>query len=273
LSTVTETIRFHPFPVQGIDAMTAVSARSYPRHTHDQYGIGTVDAGGHAWWSDRGRFEAGPGQLICLNPGEVHDGWAIGEQPRAWRMLYIEPSVMDSSLADVRDGAHTDFTFGAAAFADPRVRTLLDRAYRYAAGPPGTANAMACDVVLLQLVSRLRAHATTAFRRTTRASACVRRVRARIDANPAAPYTLVELAGAVGLSRYQLIRGFAREVGLTPHAYIVQQRIALARRLIKARNDLADAALASGFFDQSHLTRCFVRQFGVTPGRYAAAVQ
>jgi AraC-like DNA-binding protein len=27
----------------------------------------------------------------------------------------------------------------------------------------------------------------------------------------------------------------------------------------------------AGFFDQSHLTRCFVRHFGVTPGRYAAA--
>jgi AraC-like DNA-binding protein len=266
-----ETIRFQPFPVQGIDAMTAVSARSYPRHTHDQYGIGTVDAGGHAWWSDRGRFDEGPGRIINLNPGEVHDGWAIGERPRTWRMLYIEPSVMDASLADVGDGACVPFTFGAAAFADPLVGRLLERAYRYASLPANPANTMACEVVFLHLVSRLRAHATEArLMRDRPATTCVRRARERIDADPSAPCTLQQLASELGVSRFQLIRGFARDVGITPHAYIVQQRIALARRLIRARHDLAETALLSGFFDQSHLTRCFLKQFGVTPGRYAS---
>ena len=269
-----ETIRFHPFPVSGIDVMTAVSARSFPRHTHDQYGIGVVDGGGHAWWSDRGRFEAGPGRLISLNPGEVHDGWAIGSQPRSWRMLYIEPSLMENSLADIGEGAGAPFTFAPAAFSDPRVASFLDRAYRGASVPMTPANAMACEVVILRLVARLRQHATEGRRlHDTALTACVRRVRAKIDADPAAPYTLVELAKEAGLSRYQLIRGFAREVGLTPHAYIVQRRIALARRLIKARNDLTETALMSGFFDQSHLTRCFVKQFGVTPGRYASQVR
>jgi AraC-like DNA-binding protein len=269
-----ETIRFHPFPLLGIDAMTAVSVRSYPRHMHDQYAIGTVDAGGHAWWSDRGRFEAGPGRLICLNPGEMHDGWAIGERPRSWRMLYLEPSLMDSSLAEISDGACATFAFGAAAFADPLLGGLLDRAYRYASLPTTPASTMACEVVILQLISRLRRHATESrLMRETPATAWVRRSRSRIDADPAAPYTLVQLASEAGVSRYQLIRGFAREVGLTPHAYIMQQRIALARKLIKARKDLAETALISGFFDQSHLTRCFLRQFGVTPGRYASQVQ
>ena len=57
--------------------------------------------------------------------------------------------------------------------------------------------------------------------------------RHRIDADPAAPVTLIELARDSGVSRYQLIRAFA-QVGLTPHAYILQRRIALAQRLIRA---------------------------------------
>jgi AraC-like DNA-binding protein len=44
----------------------------------------------------------------------------------------------------------------------------------------------------------------------------------------------------------------------------------LARRLIRARRPLAEIALVAGFCDQSHLTRYFVRQFGVTPSRYAS---
>jgi hypothetical protein len=67
-------VRFHDFPVAGIDAMTASTAHAFPRHTHDQYGIGVIDAGGHSSWSGRGQVEAGAGSLICVNPGEVHDG-------------------------------------------------------------------------------------------------------------------------------------------------------------------------------------------------------
>jgi AraC-like DNA-binding protein len=85
---------------------------------------------------------------------------------------------------------------------------------------------------------------------------------------PAANLTLASLAAEISTSRYQLLRAFSRERGLTPHAYIVQQRLALARRLIRAGSPLVDAASATGFSDQSHLTRMFARQFGVTPARY-----
>jgi AraC-like DNA-binding protein len=102
-------------------------------------------------------------------------------------------------------------------------------------------------------------------------TATIRRARERIDADPSARLSLTDLAGEVGLSRYQLLRGFARELGLTPHAYILQKRIALARRLIRGGRALAEAAAIAGFYDQSHLTRCFVRQFGVTPSRYASS--
>jgi len=98
----------------------------------------------------------------------------------------------------------------------------------------------------------------------------VRRAKHRIDQDPAAQLTLADLAGEAGVSRFQLLRGFARELGLTPHAYIVQQRLALARRLIRAGRCLAETSLVAGFCDQSHMTRCFVRHFGVTPSRYAS---
>lgn len=71
------------------------------------------------------------------------------------------------------------------------------------------------------------------------------------------------------MSRFQLVRGFARSFGLTPHAYIVQRRLDAARRLIAAGTGLADAASDCGFADQSHFTRVFVRRYGLTPGSYA----
>jgi AraC-like DNA-binding protein len=267
---MSECIRFHDFPVAGIDPMTASTARAFPKHTHDQYGIGVIDSGGHASWSGRGQVEAGPGNFICVNPGEVHDGRAIAHRSRSWRILYLDPAVMEEMRSDILEGAWVSFTFAAPVFADDRMRRLFDAAFAYAASDTEPDNKMACETAMLSLLARLGAHSTAGPANTEGPTACIRRARDRIDAAPAAQLTLVDLAGEAGLSRYQLLRGFARELGLTPHAYILQRRIALARRLIRAGHPLAEAAVIAGFYDQSHLTRCFVRQFGVTPSRYAS---
>ena len=93
-----------------------------------------------------------------------------------------------------------------------------------------------------------------------------------MDDDPTAGVTLADLARESGMSRFQLLRGFAKATGLTPHAYLVQRRINLARRLIAGGTPLAEAAMDSGFTDQSHMTRIFVRKYGITPGAYALAM-
>ncbi|WP_449405942.1 helix-turn-helix domain-containing protein [Massilia phosphatilytica] len=57
------------------------------------------------------------------------------------------------------------------------------------------------------------------------------------------------------------LRQFAGATGLTPHAYLIQRRIEAARALLARGAALADAAAASGFADQSHMTRIFIRTY------------
>jgi AraC-like DNA-binding protein len=266
---MSDNVRFHRFPLAGIDAMSAATSRSFARHTHDQYGVGVIDDGGHASASDRKQVEAGPGDLIFVNPGEIHDGRAIGGRSRSWRMLYIDPSVMDAARTDVRDGAKSSITFAGAVHADECLRHLFNVAFSHVNGMTERGDRMACETALLRLVARLDVNSASAARREAALTPPVRRARDRIDADPSAPLTLADLAAEIGTSRYQLLRAFARELGTTPHAYIVQRRIALARRLIREGTPLVDAATIAGFSDQSHLTRRFVCQFGVTPGRYS----
>jgi AraC-like DNA-binding protein len=211
--------------------------------------------------------EAGPGDFICVNPGEVHDGQAIGRRARTWRILYFDPAVMYDARADVLDGAATDSTFAEPVFADLTMRTAFESTFAFAASTSRSAD-MACETAVLNFVARLCAHFTSGRCDELAFSPSIRRARARVDDDPAARLTLAQLAREAGLSRYQLIRGFARELRQTPHAYILQRRIALARRLIRSGRELAEVAAVAGFYDQSHLTRCFTRQFGVTPKRY-----
>lgn len=83
--------------------------------------------------------------------------------------------------------------------------------------------------------------------------------------------SLDDLADIAGLSRFHLLRAFARELGVPPHEYQIQLRVAEARRLRHGQSIL-EVAYELGFADQSHLTRHFKRIIGVTPGAYVRAV-
>src|SRR3954464_6320917 len=94
----------------GIHAVLARTAHVFPRHTHDDFGVGVITSGAQSWHSGRAQVEAGAGSAIAVNPGEVHDGTPIGGG-RAWRMLYISPSVLQAAADDVFEDVRLEFEF------------------------------------------------------------------------------------------------------------------------------------------------------------------
>jgi AraC-like DNA-binding protein len=82
-----------------------------------------------------------------------------------------------------------------------------------------------------------------------------------------------DLARAVGLSRFQVCRQFREAYGVPPSAYLRQVRLREAKRRLAAGDAIADAAVTTGFADQSHLTRWFRRTYGITPGVYQRGIR
>lgn len=78
--------------------------------------------------------------------------------------------------------------------------------------------------------------------------------------------SLVEIARVINISPTYFASLFKRAMGITPHKYVIQQRVERAKLLL-SKTDLAiaDIALEVGFSNQSHLTRHFKRLTGVTP--------
>jgi AraC-like DNA-binding protein len=97
----------------------------------------------------------------------------------------------------------------------------------------------------------------------------LRRVREYIEAHIAGNIELDALAAAAGLSVFHFARAFKQSTGMTPHSYVLGQRIKRAQELL-ASTDLpvASIALATGFSDQSHLARHFRAQVGVRPSAF-----
>ena len=101
-----------------------------------------------------------------------------------------------------------------------------------------------------------------------------RRAKALLMENLSGDLQLSTLARECGLSTTQFSRAFRKSVGMPPHRWIIQQRIALAKTLLRdAPISLAEIALACGFSDQSHFTRFFSAAVGVSPGLWRRNVR
>ena len=100
-------------------------------------------------------------------------------------------------------------------------------------------------------------------------SACrveVERTCAFIRSHYARHITLEELSLQAGLSKSALVRAFAKAKGVTPYRYLMAVRISEARRLLERGVSSAEAAVETGFSDQSHFTNYFTAFTGLTPG-------
>jgi AraC family transcriptional regulator len=98
-----------------------------------------------------------------------------------------------------------------------------------------------------------------------------RRVIDYIEAHLACDLQLLELSAVAGISRSHFARAFRNTVGMAPHAFVLQRRLARAVELLTPRTlSMREVAARCGFADQAHLTRTFKSQFGHPPSLHVS---
>ncbi len=80
--------------------------------------------------------------------------------------------------------------------------------------------------------------------------------------------TLEELCRCSGMSKSTLLRAFTKEKGVTPYRYLQSVRIGEAKKLLERGVSPSDAALQTGFSDQSHFSNFFSMFIGLSPAAY-----
>jgi AraC-like DNA-binding protein len=255
----------------GLDFLAATfSTHAYAPHTHDTYVIGCIETGCEMWHTRGRRHYAGADDLAFNNPLDVHDGI-----PHAggysYRMTYPSVALIQSIASDLCGGRVTSTPFFREPMArDPEGLGLFRRAHRTIESGE---DRLAGEECLTRAYARfLAVFADVGVAPLGSERGAVARARSLIEDRYAEDLALDDFARAAGLSRHHLIRAFRREVGLTPHAYLVDVRVRRAQDLLRGGERPATVAAAVGFADQSHLTRAFKARLAVGPGAYRRAV-
>lgn len=208
-------VYLHRAPRMGITVMELASNHSFPRHSHGEYGIGVVLSGAQRSWSGIGSVESLPGDVITVNPGELHDGHPVDGAVRRWRIIYFEPKALSRQFTP---DVSREIEFASPSLTDQNLGRWISRLFdRLLEG----ADRLGVEEIVAQVVPRLMSPEVRPARDARTYSAPVKKARARIDDDPSRPVTLAELAALSGLSRYQIVRAFSRELGTTPYAYVI----------------------------------------------------
>ncbi|MDR5805617.1 AraC family transcriptional regulator [Caballeronia sp. LZ001] len=253
----------HAESSSGIERIEAFfGGKAYGWHRHDTYAIGRTMTGVQSFNYRRELRHSLPGQTMVLHPDEAHDGHAGTGDGFRYRMLYVEPAMIQAALG----GRALPFISGGTTM-DARVSAATEALLAQTLREP-----LAQNDALAELAFALAQAAGVTTSRDTGDYASAVLAKDFLLANCDRIVTMEELERATGRDRYSLSRDFRLFFGTSPYRYLTMRRLDVARRLVLTGASLADVAASAGFADQSHMTRQFTRTFGMPPARWRACV-
>ena len=253
---------------QGLQRIEAqFASHGYDPHRHDTYSFGCTLSGIQSFDYRGARRDSIPGRSIVLHPDEVHDGRAGTDAGFHYRMLYVEPRLIQAAL-----GARaTALPFIQGGISDDPILSKTVAATLEDLSRP--LEPLEIDQMILDLseaILRLDSSARSARKRneTSLYSQAVETAREFLEAEAVRQVHSSELEEITGLERHELSRQFRRRLGTSPYRYLTLRRLTHAREKIGHGEALGEVAISCGFADQSHMTRAFGSAYGMAPGRW-----
>lgn len=253
-----DTLKLEAYRFEGI-------VQSFPSHFHEHYVIGFVEAGRRALFCRNREYVIEKGGIVLFNPGDSHacaqsdagifdfSGLNISRE----RMLELAEEV--SGRRELPGFSKNVIYDGEAVRYLRRLHEMVMKGF----------DDLGKEETLLFLLSLLVQNYGQPFSR------CVPKCRQEIE--KACAYirehfiesmNLEQICLHVGLSKSTLLRAFTKEKGVTPYRYLETVRINEAKKLLSGGTPPVEAAMRTGFSDQSHFTNYFSQFIGLTPGSY-----
>ncbi|TDN49433.1 AraC-like DNA-binding protein [Buttiauxella sp. JUb87] len=240
-----------------------ISRYAFEPHTHEAFGVGTVTMGAERFRYRGVQHVAATDSLVLMNPDELHTGEAATEDGWQYRMIYLEPDILEAVTGS------RNWSFNEVVTCDPLRASHVSRLIN---GLWNENDQLAQQGLLLNLIDTFKPYAHHLPMTRQESAHRFEQIRDYLHDNYMHPVTLDELAAVVSLSPYHFQRMFKAHFHATPHQMLMAIRLWHAKRLLTNGMPAAQVAAASGLTDQAHLTRAFSQRYGITPVRYQKQV-
>ncbi|MFI8479588.1 AraC family transcriptional regulator [Pseudomonas sp. NPDC078700] len=258
--------------VPSIEARSIIDGRKvcYAPHAHAHFSIGVITAGSCTYTNGEQQHTISQGTSVLMNPQAVHACNPVDELPWSYRMLYVDCQWLAEVQALARDDLPGEFQgYQPVLSICPALYNAFNQFYEQLLDDSHSADVkQAAALDFFQLMHRTLTPEDGSTSAPEQVHAKLELAAEFIRENCAQPLNLQQISEAASLSRSYLIRAFRQHFGMTPHAYLTNQRVQLAQCLLKRGELIADAALTAGFADQAHLQRTFKQLLAATPGQY-----
>ncbi len=240
--------------------------QKFPAHFHEYYVIGFIEEGQRHLICQGKEYIINPGDLLLFNPYDVHSCEQIDGKTLDYRCINVTPDAMKKAVFDI-NGSESLPRFNSNVVQRSEAVSSLKELHLQILN--GEREFKKEELFLYLLEELMHDHSNLSFFSSAAdTSDEIKTICSYLEDNYTNKITLDELSKLIGWSKYRLLRSFTKQKGISPYSYLETVRINQAKKLLEQGQKPIDVSFLTGFSDQSHLTRFFKSQVGLTPKQY-----
>ncbi|MPW25443.1 helix-turn-helix domain-containing protein [Alkalibaculum sp. M08DMB] len=239
--------------------------QKFPNHFHEHYVIGFVESGKRYMTCKNKDYTINTGDLLLFNPLDNHACHQIDNKPLDWRSINIKQDIMRETVKQITGIDYIpNFTTTVAYQSEALLpmRELHGLIMDHRKDFKKEENFL---FLIEQLISQYTEPTQDSL---SEVSGEIQKACTYIETHFTELISLDDLSKLSNLNKYTLLRNFTKQRGITPYQYLETIRIGEAKKLLEKGIYPLDAAIQTGFADQSHFTKFFKNIIGLTPKQY-----
>lgn len=237
----------------------------FPNHFHEYYVIGLMEGGRRALFCKNREYRLKKDDIVLFNPGDNHACAQIDGGSLDYRGINISKEVMLDRVEEIT-GRRALPGFSKTVVSNDEAACCLRPLHEQIM--TGSAEFGKEENLLLLLSLLIGQYGQPFEHGVPECRDEIERACAFMEQHYAERIYLDQICRCANLSKSTLLRAFTKSKGVTPYSYLENIRIGAAKKLLEQGVAPIDAALQTGFSDQSHFTNYFNRFIGLAPGVY-----
>lgn len=247
-----------------------------PYHRHDAYEIYLFLSGNTKFYIEKACYQLKVGNLVIIRPDEMHRSICLDNE------VYerIGVNIKKSKLESLSSGCSSLLTcFEARAKGQNNFRQLSIEQLQFFTQFANKLHKSLCsdeygqDILADAYLSQLLVFINTLYKNSTHAHEnimpeLIRDTMEYIEEHLTENITLEDLSREFCFNGDYISYKFKEHTGLTLRGYILEQRIALAKKLLSEDKNVSETCYLSGFMDYANFIRSFTKLVGISPGKY-----